>query len=133
MQRAKNLAKKLNISKVVSTAKGSGLWFSDSSVYKDERIFAALDAFRNDAVLSPKAPPVVVFRNRDAEKGERFGKLAEGVATLKAVKIIADKANIDMPICQALYKVIYEDADIKATIREMFERDLKKEFDYVCA
>ena len=63
-------------------------------------------------------------------KGERFGKLAEGVATLKAVKIIADKENIDMPICQALYKVIYEDADIKATIREMFERGLKREFDY---
>ena len=66
-------------------------------------------------------------------KGERFGKLAEGVATLKAVKIIADKENIDMPICQALYKVIYEDAEIKATIKEMFERGLKKEFDYVCA
>ena len=74
---AKNLAKKLNISKVVSTAKGSGLWFSDSSVYKDERIFAALDAFRNDAVLSPKAPPVVVFRGGGAEKGERFGKILE--------------------------------------------------------
>ena len=66
-------------------------------------------------------------------KGERFGKLAEGVATLKAVKIIADKEKIDMPICQALYKVIYEDADIKATIKEMFERSLKKEFDYICA
>jgi glycerol-3-phosphate dehydrogenase len=38
-----------------------------------------------------------------------------------------------MPICQALYKVIYEDADIKATIKAMFERGLKKEFDYVCA
>ena len=66
-------------------------------------------------------------------KGERFGKLAEGVATLKAVKIIADKENIDMPICQALYRVIYEDADIKETIKSMFERSLKKEFDYVCA
>lgn len=66
-------------------------------------------------------------------KGERFGKLAEGVATLKAVKIIADKENIDMPICQALYNVIYEDADIKSTIKGMFERGLKKEFDYVCA
>lgn len=65
-------------------------------------------------------------------KGERFGKLAEGVATLKAVKEIADKAGIDMPICQALYKAVYEDADIKATIREMFERSLKKEFDYIC-
>lgn len=65
-------------------------------------------------------------------KGERFGKLAEGVATLKAVKIIADQEKIDMPISQALYKVIYEDADIKATIREMFDRGLKKEFDYIC-
>lgn len=61
-------------------------------------------------------------------KGEVFGKPAEGVPTLKAVKIIADKENIDMPICQALYKVIYEKADIKPTIRSMFERDLKQEF-----
>ncbi len=64
-------------------------------------------------------------------KGERFGKLAEGVDTLKAVKAIADKENIDMPICQALYKVIFEDADIKETIRAMFERGLKKEFEYI--
>lgn len=65
-------------------------------------------------------------------KGERFGKLAEGVATLKAVKIIADEKGIDMPICQALYKVIYENADIKLTLKGMFERDLKSEFDYIC-
>ena len=65
-------------------------------------------------------------------KGERFAKLAEGVPTLKAVKIVADKEGIDMPICQALYKVIYEDADIKATIRNLFERELKKEFDLAC-
>jgi len=50
------------------------------------------------------------------------------VPTLQAVKAIADKEGIDMPICQALYKVIYEKADIKSTIRTMFERGLKKEF-----
>lgn len=61
-------------------------------------------------------------------RGEDFGKLAEGVPTLQAVKTIADKENIDMPICQALYKVIYEKADIKSTIRSMFDRDLKQEF-----
>lgn len=65
-------------------------------------------------------------------KGERFGKLAEGVATLKAVKAIADKEHIDMPICQALYKALYEDADIKKTIKELFERTLKQEFDFTC-
>lgn len=62
-------------------------------------------------------------------RGEDFGKLAEGVATLKAVKIIADKQGIDMPICQALYAVVYENADIKQTLKSMFERGLKKEFD----
>ena len=61
-------------------------------------------------------------------KGEAFGKLAEGVPTLKAVKLIADKEHIDMPISQALYKAIYEKQDIKAAIRSMFDRDLKQEF-----
>lgn len=65
-------------------------------------------------------------------KGEAFGKLAEGVATLKAVKAIADQEGIDMPICQALYKVVFENADIKSTLRSMFERDLKKEFESFC-
>lgn len=61
-------------------------------------------------------------------RGEDFGKLAEGVPTLQAVKTIADKEGIDMPICQALYKAIYEKADIKTTIHSMFDRDLKQEF-----
>ncbi len=61
-------------------------------------------------------------------KGEDFGKLAEGVATLKAVKKIADEKGIDMPISQALYRAIYEKADIKSTIRSMFDRQLKQEF-----
>jgi glycerol-3-phosphate dehydrogenase (NAD(P)+) len=64
----------------------------------------------------------------DFAKGKKFEKLAEGVPTLQAVKAIADKDGIDMPICQALYKAIYEKADIKSTIRSIFERDLKKEF-----
>ena len=61
-------------------------------------------------------------------KGEKFDRPAEGYPTLKAVKLLADKEHIDMPICQALYKAVYEQADIKKTIREMFERDLKNEF-----
>lgn len=61
-------------------------------------------------------------------QGKQFEKLAEGVPTLKAVKLIADKEGLDMPICQALYKAVYENADIKTTIRSIFERGLKKEF-----
>lgn len=61
-------------------------------------------------------------------RGETFEKLAEGVPTLKAVKIIADNNNIDMPISQALYQAIYEKADIKEVIKKLFERSLKQEF-----
>lgn len=61
-------------------------------------------------------------------KGEAYGKSAEGVDTLRAVKAIADRENIDMPICQALYSIVFEQADIKSTIRSLFDRSLKKEF-----
>lgn len=64
-------------------------------------------------------------------RGERYGKLAEGVDTLRAVKAISDREHIDMPICQALYKVLFEEADIQQTIRSLFDRSLKKEFEPV--
>ena len=62
-------------------------------------------------------------------KGIPYEKLAEGVDTLRAVKAIADREHIDMPICQALYKVLFEKADIQETIRALFDRSLKKEFE----
>ena len=61
-------------------------------------------------------------------KGEQSSKTAEGPMTLKAVKIIADRDGLEMPICQALYKVVFEGAPIKETIRTMFEREIKREF-----
>jgi len=62
-------------------------------------------------------------------KGLPYEKLAEGVDTLRAVKAIADREHIDMPICQTLYKIIFEKADIQKTIRELFDRPLKREFE----
>lgn len=62
-------------------------------------------------------------------KGEAYNKSAEGVGTLKAVKAIADREGLEMPICQALYRVVFEGADIQSTIRGLFDRPLKKEFD----
>lgn len=62
-------------------------------------------------------------------KGEAYNKSAEGVGTLKAVKAIADREGLNMPICQALYRVVFENADIQSTIRGLFDRPLKKEFE----
>jgi len=61
-------------------------------------------------------------------KGEKFDKLAEGVYTLKGVHKVSVEQNIDMPICNAIYKVIYENGDLKEEISKLFTRRLTKEF-----
>ena len=41
-------------------------------------------------------------------KGEPFDKLAEGVSTAKAMKLLGEKYNVDLPITNAVYSIIYE-------------------------
>ena len=55
-----------------------------------------------------------------------FSKLAEGVATLKAVHALKDK--VEMPICNAIYEMIYNGKDAKDQINELFKRPNKPEF-----
>lgn len=61
-------------------------------------------------------------------KGVEFQKLAEGVMTTKALKKLADKYSVDMPIVTLLYKVLFEDKNLEEGIGELFERSVKKEF-----
>ncbi len=61
-------------------------------------------------------------------KGEKFEKLAEGVMTTKAIYKIAKRDNIEMPIVTQLYKVLFENADIKSSLNILFSRNVKNEF-----
>lgn len=56
-----------------------------------------------------------------------YAKLAEGVATTKAVFKKAKELNIDMPITTAVYNVLYNHADISAELSKLFERSMKNE------
>ena len=58
-------------------------------------------------------------------KGEKFEKLAEGVPTLKA--IYALRNELEVPICEAIYHVIYENKDPKTEIANLFHRPIKSE------
>ncbi|MDY6407924.1 MAG: glycerol-3-phosphate dehydrogenase, partial [Pseudomonadota bacterium] len=58
--------------------------------------------------------------------GPKFEKLAEGVPTLAAVHALRDK--IDMPICDVLYDVVYENKEPKEQIGQLFGRPNKSEF-----
>ena len=61
-------------------------------------------------------------------KGERMEKLAEGYYTAKALRELAREYAVDMPICGAVYEIIYEGKDAKTTFSSLFERSIKTEF-----
>ena len=61
-------------------------------------------------------------------KGEHYGKSAEGVGNVKGIMQLAHKHNISMPITNALYNIIYNNADYKNEFRNLFLRDTKEEF-----
>ena len=62
-------------------------------------------------------------------KGEAYNSgLAEGYYTAKAINLLSERYGIDMPICNAVYSILYENADIKEAFNSLFERSLKKEF-----
>lgn len=61
-------------------------------------------------------------------KGEPFEKLAEGYYTALAMEYFANKYEIEMPICHAVYEILYHQADPQKTLKSLFERKIKSEF-----
>ncbi len=54
--------------------------------------------------------------------------VAEGVKTAKSVYNLSLKMKVEMPICNAIYKILYEGLSPEVAGRELMGRDLKKEF-----
>lgn len=61
-------------------------------------------------------------------KGETFDALAEGYYTAEAVHKLSLKYELDMPICEAVYHILYEGIDPKIALNDLFSRSLKREF-----
>ncbi|PFH91107.1 NAD(P)H-dependent glycerol-3-phosphate dehydrogenase [Bacillus sp. AFS088145] len=61
-------------------------------------------------------------------EGKPFDKLAEGVSTIKALKELSDQYDVELPICNALFEIIYEHKNAKDTLEELFLRPIKFEF-----
>ncbi|PWT93244.1 MAG: glycerol-3-phosphate dehydrogenase [Acidobacteria bacterium] len=53
--------------------------------------------------------------------------VAEGVKTTKAIRTIAQRHGVSMPITEQVYRVIYEDQDPRDAILELMSRELKQE------
>ena len=61
-------------------------------------------------------------------KGEEYTKLAEGYYTVKALIHLGKSFQVDLPICNAVYATLYENAEPRQTIDSLFTRSLKQEF-----
>lgn len=61
-------------------------------------------------------------------KGERFDKLAEGVYTAHAMKLLGDRYGVELPITNAAYRVLYEGHDPFEELSGLFGRRTVNEF-----
>lgn len=79
--------------------------------------------------------------SRNRQMGERLAKgetldhirsttltIAEGVGAVEAAYKLAEKINIEMPIVNVLYGILYENKSVKKACKELMGRPLKDEF-----
>ena len=61
---------------------------------------------------------------------DKIGQTVEGLKTLKAVKVISDERNINMPIVDSLYKIIYKGKNLDGSIQNILGEDLVKDVEF---
>ena len=59
---------------------------------------------------------------------EKYDSLAEGCYTAKAVMRLCEIYEVEMPICEAVYDVIYKGIDVRSAMSRLFSRSIKEEF-----
>jgi glycerol-3-phosphate dehydrogenase (NAD(P)+) len=56
-----------------------------------------------------------------------IGQVVEGVKAARAVREVAARLSVEMPICEQVYRVVYEGALPKDAVKELMSRTLKPE------
>lgn len=68
-------------------------------------------------------------KGKDTESAiEEIGQAVEGAKTSQSIGMLAKRANVDMPICGYVNKVIYENLPPKQAVKELLARQVKPEF-----
>ncbi len=60
--------------------------------------------------------------------GKPYSALAEGYETSAALRLLSKQYGVELPICEAVYRILYEQANPKDVMNDLFHRSLKKEF-----
>jgi glycerol-3-phosphate dehydrogenase (NAD(P)+) len=57
-----------------------------------------------------------------------MNEVAEGVKTTRAVKQLAQKVDVEMPITAEVYNVLYQQKRPKEAVAQLMNRPLREEF-----
>jgi glycerol-3-phosphate dehydrogenase (NAD(P)+) len=56
-----------------------------------------------------------------------IGQVVEGFAAAKAAHAVAGRMNVEMPLCEGVYRVLYEGVPAREAVRELMTRPIKSE------
>lgn len=65
---------------------------------------------------------------KNIAQGKTYNQLAEGYYTVKAVRNLGKAYGVELPICEAVYQIVYEKKEPKSILKSLFDRSLKNEF-----
>jgi len=69
-----------------------------------------------------------VGKGQTAEQAQRATEsVVEGFATCKSVVALGERYNVEMPITQAVYEVLFENKPVQTAIADLMKRRLKAE------
>lgn len=57
-----------------------------------------------------------------------IGQAVEGVKSARSIGKLAALAGVEMPICEVVYRILYEQLPPRQAVQELISRDLKAEF-----
>ncbi|HLS52793.1 MAG TPA: NAD(P)H-dependent glycerol-3-phosphate dehydrogenase [Tissierellaceae bacterium] len=73
---------------------------------------------------------ILIGKGASVEESIReIGMVVEGIKTTKSTYMLAKKYDVDMPITEELYKVLYEGKDVKQSVPNLMDRDKKEEME----
>ena len=61
-------------------------------------------------------------------KKESFAKLAEGVSTTRALKLLGEIYGVDLPITNAMFNILYNECEPIGQLNALFARSTRNEF-----
>lgn len=57
-----------------------------------------------------------------------IGQVVEGYLAARAVHLVAARQNVDMPICEGIYRLLYEGLPAREVVKALMSRPIKAEF-----